>query len=250
MKKDLKFRILPNGRNSSPRLLSPNYVSLSLQSSQIKPPLCKSPSHSFRKSSPPLRIRSPISRLSRMGSPVKHTKSQSKMLSAYEKIRSSRSIQNMVLPGFVRVNISDINKYLSIQNLSKTQTADTTVNDSNLARSRINSPGDMRRRVSIEKNEVLSCVFNQDADQDEVIISVGRIQLTRNNLCTFRLGQLIVDNAIDACLKCLKKKNLKVRRKGKAKESIYCLSTKFCKYLFQNNCNSVGKVKKNLLGYE
>ena len=87
---------LPSRRCNSPRCISPRCISPRCISPRcISPrcvsPRCRSPAHmKSRAGSPPgPRGNSPVSRLSnKCTSPQRYTNSHSKMLSAYEKIRS------------------------------------------------------------------------------------------------------------------------------------------------------------------
>lgn len=179
-------------------------------------------------------------------SPLRTVKA--KILSAYDKIKSDRSIKNTMLPGFIRINNSEFIKYQSSLSALKMRTADTTVNDSNLIKSRKQSPL-IGKTSKNNTTEIMNLLFDTTKPNDQLLLSIGRIELSRTDLICLKSGKILPDNIVDACLKCVKKKNTILLKKGKIKESIYCLSTKFCKYLFQSQGPLPNRLKKNLLGY-
>ena len=98
--------------------------------------------------------------------------------------------------------------------------------------------------------EIQSYIYEAEGKPEEVLANIGRYQMSRANLACFKAGKCLPEIVVDACLKCIKKKNSVLRKKGKVKESMYCLTTKFCKALFQSQSPLPNRLKKNLLGYE
>ena len=155
-----------------------------------------------------------------------------------------------MLPPFIRINDSEIQTYLNTLCLNKTRTADTTANDITYLKSiKQNSGAENLSAYSITHAEIENIVSDTTKPSTDIIITISRIQLTRENLENLFSGKIPSDNLIDACLKCMKKKNSKLRKKGKIKENIYCLSTKFCKNLFLDKNSQPSRLKKNLLKY-
>lgn len=234
-------------RYSSPRGLSPRCIS-----PRVMSPRCKSPSFLHQRGCSPRTMRgnSPPSNLNtNLGSPRQYS-TRPKVTTAYEKIRCNRTIRNSMLPAFIRINNSDISKYLNTISMSKTRTADTTVNESKLINSIKQSPGLDLTADGPDNNQIQNLVFDKNRPEDEILLNFNRINLTRAELLTLQPGKILPETIIDACLKCIKEKNCLLRKKRKIQDSVYCLSTNFCKYLFKNQSQLPSRIKKNLLKYE
>ena len=222
----------------SPRVVAKNYTS----------PRCNLPKYYQARGNSPLSLRnsSPVSRLSyRMPSPKRPCYHHSKKLSAYEKIKSSRSLKNIMLPSFVRITDSDIKEYNNSQYLNRT---DIVFNDTTLIKSSKQSPN-INKIIPKTHPEIHQLIFDSTKLSDDILLTYGKIQLTRADLKNFQPNKMFTSDLIDACLKCIKKKNSILRKKGKIKESAYFLSIKFCKNLFVNKILKPNPFKKNLLKY-
>lgn len=242
--------ITPN--NLSQRTISPKVVQ-----KRVISPRCRSPRGTSprvlggRIGSPNIRVYSPNARMgSRAGSPIRNP-GRYKHIKPIEKIKSLRSIKTSMLPSFIRVDQADIMKYALSVTLSATRTADTTTNDSKIVPDRNKTiVNDYIRNQQSFNNDLLNLIFDSSQSGEEVLVSVGSFQLSRAELTCFQPGKALPDIVIDASLKCIKFKNTKRLKKRKVKESIYCLGTKYCKYLFQVGCPLPSRLKKNLLSYE
>jgi hypothetical protein len=243
--------------HSSRYVFSPNLSSKNLSPGRISP----NP-RSFRSNSPlftiprtgspvSLRVHSPNSRLFLASSPKRLLSNRPKPLSAYEKIRSARSIKSIMLPSFIRVKATEVQKFNSSVFLSKSRVCDSTITSDS-------RPGVLKNRNFYENtrnqnglfSEFQENIANSRLPTDEVMLRVGKIQITRAELASFQAEKILADSVIDACFKCASMKNARLIRKGKAKESIYCLDIRFCRALFGNTGALPSRLKKNLLEYE
>lgn len=242
--------ITPN--NLSQRTISPKVIQ-----KRVISPRCRSPRGTSprvlggRTGSPNIRVYSPGARMgSRAASPIRNP-GRYKHIKPIEKIKSLRSIKTSMLPSFIRVDQADIMKYALSVTLSATRTADTTTNESKIVPERNKTiVNEYIRNQQSFNNDLLNLIFDSSQSGEEVLVSVGSFQLSRAELTCFQPGKALPDIVIDASLKCIKFKNTKRLKKRKVKESIYCLGTKYCKYLFQVGCPLPSRLKKNLLSYE
>ena len=210
-------------------------------------PRCNSPRQSHLSSPIPHRVCSPNRSLYiRPNSIFKSNSSQ--MKPAYKRISSDRSIKLIMLPGFIRVQESDIQKYSSSISLSRTRITEAQ-NESRVLRPSRNNGEYVRNKASFN-NDVLRLVFDKSQSNDEVLLTFGKLSLTRGNLSCLYPEKEINDLLIDSCLKCIKYKNFRMIKKGKTKMRICCLSTKFCKFLAQKSFGLPPRNKRNMLEYE
>lgn len=168
---------------------------------------------------------------------------------AYKRIQSDRSIKLAMLPSFIRVKNSEVHKYTNSMSLSKTRISDSLINESRVLKPS-KSNGEAFKSKENYYKDLVRTVFDVTLNEDEVLISVGKYSLTRKTLLSLYPEREILDPVIDACLKCMKYKNLRLQKKMKIKSSICCLSTKFCKFLTQKNSIIPVRTKKNMLEYE
>ena len=210
-------------------------------------PRCSSPRQARISSPIPQRVCSPNRSLYiRPNSILKSSSSQ--MKPAYKRISSDRSIKLIMLPGFIRVQESDIQKYASSMSLSRTRITEIQ-NESRVLRP-CRSNGEYVRNKASFNNDVLRLVFDKTQSNDEVLLTVGKYSLTRGNLSYLYPEKELSDLLVDSCLKCVKYKNFRLIKKGKAKMRVCCLSSKFCKFLAQKNLTLPPRNKKNMLEYE
>ena len=210
-------------------------------------PRCSSPRQGHISSPMPQRVCSPNRSLYiRPNSILKSTSSQFKP--AYKRISSDRSIKLIMLPGFIRMQESEIQKYSSSISLSRTRITEAQNESRVLRPTRAN--GECIRNKASFNNDVLRLVFDKTQSNDEVLLTFGKYSLTRGNLSCLYPEKELNDLLIDSCLKCVKYKNFRMVKKGKTKNRICCLSTKFCKFLAQRGLGLPPRNKRNLLEYE
>jgi hypothetical protein len=153
-----------------------------------------------------------------------------------------------MLPGFIRVEESEIKKYTSSISLSRTGIVESQNESRVLRPSRSN--GEYIRNKASFNNDVLRLVFDKTQSDEEVLLTVGKFSLTRGNLACLYPEKDLNEILVDTCLKCIKYKNMRLVKKGKAKFRVCCLGSRFCKFLSQKNANLPVRNKKNMLEYE
>lgn len=233
----------------SPSCRKSGYVSPRRVTSPIRAlsPRCSSPRLGRVGSPIPSRVCSPNRSFFRPNSIIKTVFPVNK--APYKRIQSEKSIKLAMLPSFIRVKASDIHKYTNSLSLNKTRISDSIINESRVLKPS-KSNGETVRNKDSFYSDIIRTVFDKSQNENEILISVGKYSLTRKNLLCLLPEQEITDIVIDACLKCMKYKNLRLQKKMKTKSSICCLSSKFCKFLTQKNFLIPVRTKKNMLEYE
>jgi hypothetical protein len=175
-----------------------------------------------------------------------------RIISPYQRITSPSSIGNSTLPNFLRIINPSVNSLLKNKTKTKLRTADTSNSDYFLLKKyykqspisesiagKVNNP-----------NEVINYVFDSNSPSNQILIRVGKIELTRNDLCCLRPKKLLPINLIDACFSCIKKKNRKIFQKNDTHDRVIIVKTSFSKKVFQSKEKFLIKSKKNLLNFE
>lgn len=221
----------PRRFTSPSRLSSPRFLTRSICHRKLSP------------SQP--RARSPNNR-----SPIRALSPLHPYTSPFNRITSKAQIQQLVLPGFLRVTLSELKRYSSLDQICKNAISDSTINDSHISNRFKNSILEQSRNQICETNDISQIVFDRNLPDDETLINIGRLSLSREDLLCMQLEQDLNEAVVDVVLKLIKRKNKKLANKGKVKKKIYCLSTKFCKNLFQSSAQKLVKHNKKLLDFD
>lgn len=200
--------------------------------------------HSPRVASP--RCASP--RMQRPGSPRANFSKKSRILSPFQRITSPQSIGNSILPSFMRLTQPTADCILNNIPLAKAKTADTSTAElskykqspivENIA-GKVDHPGDF-----------INYVFDAKLNPEQILLRVGKVELSRKDLSCLRPGKLLPINLIDACLSCIKKKNKKIFQKQGTHKRVIIVKTGFAQKVLQSKEKIAIRSKKNLLNFE
>jgi Ulp1 family protease len=173
-------------------------------------------------------------------------------MSPFEKITSRQSISNTMLPPFLQVKNSGVTDLLKAIPIGKVKTADTSTNELN-KQDRAEKMTHFTETIAGKTNvspDFLNFIFDSKLQQDQPLIRVGKIELTRKDLSCLRPGKLLPINLIDACLSCYKKKNKKLLQKSNTHPRVIIVKTNFAKKVFQSKEKISIRSKKNMLNFD
>ncbi|OMJ68250.1 hypothetical protein SteCoe_34350 [Stentor coeruleus] len=203
--------------------------------SRIGSPKCYSP----RATSPRLRSPSPRARLFNW------------RMSPYQRITSPKSIGNIALPSFLRLSCPGTDELLKNFSLTRVRTNNSTADTSIFNKCNQQSPiSEIIAGKGSNSSEFVNYVFDSKLYPEQVLLRVGKIELTRKDLTCLRPGKLLPINLIDACLSCIKKRNKKMFQKSETHQRVIIMKTSFSQKVFQSKEKNAIRSKKNLLNFE
>ena len=215
---------------SSKTLASPRFHKRQMNSNVISP-------NTARARSP--KARSPT----RQGSPTCPRQS------AFNRITSRTLLSQLALPGFLRVNQAEIKKFTALDFL-RLGTSDSTINESHMSnRAKLSILEYSKTNLSCY-NDISQLVFDRNLPNDEILISVGKMILRREDLLCMQKGTDVNERVVDIALKLIQRKNKNMIKKGKVKKKIFCLCSQLSSLLFKKHAQVPQFYQKNLLEYD
>ena len=175
-----------------------------------------------------------------------------RVVSPFDRITSFYSIGNSSLPSFLSIQKLTKNELLKNAFLTKVETADTSMVNMSSANKYI-------RQLPIIENitgkgndydDLMNYIFDSNLLPDQILLRIGKIELSRKDLRSLRIGKLLPINLIDACLSCIKKKNKKMFHKKDSHERVIIVKTSFAQKVLQSKEKVSIRSKKNLLNFE
>ena len=154
-----------------------------------------------------------------------------------------------MLPPFLQMKTPGLNDLLKAIPIAKVKTADTS--SAELARpERITQFTEGIAGKTNASADFLNYVFDSKLQQDQALLRVGKIELSRKDLSCLRPGKLLPINLIDACLSCYKKKNKKLSQKSSTHPRVIIVKTDFAKKVFQSKEKIAIRSKRNMLNFD
>lgn len=170
--------------------------------------------------------------------------------SAYNRIHSNTSIKKQVLPSFLQLSQpSSINLSNQIIKLhpKKLQTTDITTDTSCMkTEEQKEIPKKLREK---DPEKFIKKIFTKKLKGEEIVLKVGKIELTRGELQTLDPKHQICRSVIDACLRCIKYKNRKLCKQSELCERGFVFDTKMAQLIFTTD-NQGMVFSRNPLKYE
>ena len=174
--------------------------------------------------------------------------------SAYSRITSSMTIKKLSLPSFLRINQNDREDLLQKLPLGKSvvsQASDCpTEASSNKPCIEDSKNTTAKSQVAQTTDEFIAKIFKKGSAAEEVLLKVGKIELTRGELQSLQPKSLISRNIIDACLRCIKHRNRKLFKKTEAHDRVLIINTSFSQHIFGTSKEPKMYCKRNPLKYE
>ena len=190
------------------------------------------------------RARSPKAR-----SPIRQGSPSGQRQSAFNRITSRALLSQLALPGFLRVNEAEMKKFTALD-FCRLGTSDSTFNESRMSnRARLSMLENSKANLS-GYNDISQLVFDRNLPNDEVLITVGKLMLRREDMICMQKGTDMNERIVDVALKLIKRKNKNMFQKGKVKKKIFCVSCQYSSLIFKKQGQVPQLYKKNLLDYD
>jgi hypothetical protein len=186
-----------------------------------------------------------------------------RQISPFEKITSKKAICKNTLPGFLLTN-QQIEDFRKTKNpISKivspcsvfTQKVDTPMyvyNHGILPSSHTHQKTPQGSASKLEVIEqIKTLVFNSDKSPEQIILRIGKLDLTISDLSSLEKEQPLTNNIMNAGLKYIKKRNkIRINFKKEPLERVYIVNTQLCEKIFGETPCEEKLITKDLLKYE
>ena len=174
--------------------------------------------------------------------------------SAYSRITSTMTIKKLSLPSFLRTNQNSSEDLLQKIPLGKSlisQVSDCPTDASSIKTHNEDITNTTAKsKVAQTANEFIAKIFRKGSALEEVLLQVGKVELTRGELQSLQPNSLISRNIIDACLRCIKHKNRKLFKKTEAHDRVLIINTSFSQHIFSTSKEQKMYCQRNPLKYE
>ena len=166
--------------------------------------------------------------------------------SAYHRIVSNKSLKKLALPSFLHESSQDLilnrvpigKANLGLSSLA-TESSSIKVDEANEEKASKSNPLD----------EFIKRIFSKKLSKSQVVLQVGKLQLTRSDLQSFDPKKSLNRLAIDACLRCIKHKNSRLFNKNEVHDRVLIFDTNFAQSVFTSEKTPVS-CHKSPLKYE
>lgn len=167
--------------------------------------------------------------------------------SAYHRIVSNKSLKKLALPSFLHESSQDLL-------LTKLPIGKANLGLSSLATdsSSIKVEEGKEEAKAIKSNpfdEFIKGIFSKKLSKKQVLLQVGKFQLTRGDLQSFDPKMTLNRGVIDACLRCIKHKNSSLFNKNEVHDRVLIFDTNFAQSVFTSEKTPLSS-HKNPLKYE
>ena len=173
--------------------------------------------------------------------------------SAYQRITSKSTLQNLSLPFFLRPTPK--NKELSTNTNHKTisfqlHTSDCQIDANSISSFKIpfHSVNECFFHISDPK-EFIQFIFNNFLSKEQVLLTVGKVELSRRELQSLQANCNLSRNIIGSCLWYINHKNRRLFKSAETNDRVLIINIAFSEHIFSSEEPYLHS-RKNPLKYE